>query len=264
MEKILSIDNDRVKNVVKLAGKSRERKSQKLFVIEGARELSIALESGHEIDAVFVCFDIFQKSEYPDVLESVDVAKTSEVSVQVFQKMAYREGSDGIIALAKQQDQGLEDLRLSENPFIIVLESVEKPGNLGAILRTADAAQADAIIICDPLTDVYNPNVIRSSVGCLFSVQTTVCSSQEALEWLKGKGIKTFAAELRSADFYQNTDFSAPSAIVMGTEADGLSDFWLSQADAHVKIPMRGKIDSLNVSVSTAVLTFEAMRQRGF
>lgn len=264
MEKILSINNDRIKNVVKLAEKSRERKTQKLFVVEGARELGIALESGYEIDSVFVCFDIFQKSEYPAVLESIDPAKATEVSVQVFQKMAYREGSDGIIALAKQQDHGLEDLKLSNNPFIIVLESVEKPGNLGAILRTADAAQADAIIICDPLTDVYNPNVIRSSVGCIFSVQTAVCSSQQASEWLKGKGIKTFAAELKAADFYQHTDFSSPSAIVMGTEADGLSDFWLKGADAHVKIPMRGKIDSLNVSVSTAVLTFEAMRQRGF
>ena len=249
---------------MKLAEKSRERKAQKLFVVEGARELGIALASGYAIDSVFVCFDIFQKSEYPDVLESIDPAKATEVSVQVFQKMAYREGSDGIIALVKQQGHGLEDLKLSANPFVIVLEAVEKPGNLGAILRTADAAQADAIIICDPLTDVYNPNVIRSSVGCIFSVPTAVCSSQEALEWLKKKGIRTFAAELNSADFYQDTNFSVPSAIVMGTEADGLSDFWLKGADAHVKIPMRGKIDSLNVSVSTAVLTFEAMRQRGF
>lgn len=264
MEKILSINNDRVKNVVKLAEKSRERKSQKLFVVEGARELGIALESDYEIDSVFVCFDIFQKSEYPHVLASIDNSKATEVSAQVFQKMAYREGSDGIIALARQRNHGLEHLQLSANPFIIVLEAVEKPGNLGAILRTADAAQADAIIICDPLTDVYNPNVIRSSVGCIFSVPTAVCKSQEAMEWLSGKGIKTFAAELDSAEFYQNTDFSSPSAIVMGTEADGLSDFWLKHADAHVKIPMRGKIDSLNVSVSTAILTFEAMRQRGF
>lgn len=264
MEKILSISNDRVKNVVKLTEKSRERKSQGLFVIEGARELSIALSCGYQTDSVFVCFDLFQKSDYPQVLDTIAKDKTVEVSLQVFQKMAYREGSDGIIALVKPKNHGLNNLRLSENPFLIILETVEKPGNLGAILRTADAAQADAIIICDPLTDVYNPNVIRSSIGCLFSVQTAVCSSKEAFDWLKEKRIKSFAAELQSATFYQNLDFTSPSAVVMGTEADGLSDFWLKNADEHVKIPMRGKIDSLNVSVSTAILTFEAMRQRGF
>ncbi len=264
MEKILSVNNDRIKNVVKLAEKSRERKAQKLFVVEGARELTIALEAGYEVDSVFVCFEIFQKSEYPHVLEAIEKDKLKEVSLLVFQKMAYREGSDGIIALAKPKNHGLEDLHVSENPFIIVLEAVEKPGNLGAILRTADAAQADALIICDPLTDVYNPNTIRSSVGCIFSVQTAVCSSQDAFDWLRNKQIKTYAAELESAVFYQDTDFTTPSAIVMGTEADGLSPFWLENANAHVKIPMRGKIDSLNVSVSTAVLTFEAMRQRGF
>lgn len=264
MEKILSINNERIKNVVKLAEKSRERKSQGLFVIEGARELMIALESGYVIDSVFVCFDIFQKSEYPFVLDNIDPELAREVSPQVFQKMAYREGSDGIIALAKPRQHDLADLDLSSNPFIIVLEAVEKPGNLGAILRTADAAQADAIIICDPLTDVYNPNVIRSSIGCIFSVQTAVASSPQTFDWLKEKGIKTYAAELQSSEFYQDIDFRKPSAIVMGTEADGLSSFWLTNANKHVKIPMRGKIDSLNVSVSTAVLTFEAMRQRGF
>lgn len=264
MEKILSVNNDRIKNVVKLTDKSRERRTQGLFVIEGARELMIARESGYEIDSVFVCFEIFQKSEYPDVLDGLSESIQREVSVQVFHKMAYRENSDGIIALARQKVHTLENLSLSANPFIIVLEAVEKPGNLGAILRTADAAQADAIIICDPLTDIYNPNVIRSSVGCIFSVPTAVVDSQEAHAWLSKKGIQSFAAELQSAEFYQDTDFTHPAAIVMGTEADGLTDFWLKNADAHVKIPMRGKIDSLNVSVSTAILTFEAMRQRGF
>ena len=144
------------------------------------------------------------------------------------------------------------------------MEAVEKPGNLGAILRTADAAPADAVIVCDPHTDIYNPNVVRSSIGCLFTVQTAVCSNQEALDFLKKKNIHAYAAELNAAEFYQNVDFSHPSAIIMGTEADGLSSFWLKHADSRIKIPMRGKIDSLNVSVSTAILTFEAMRQRDF
>ncbi len=146
---------------------------------------------------------------------------------------------------------------------MIILESVEKPGNLGAILRTADAAAVDAVIVCDPQTDIYNPNVVRSSVGALFTVQTAVCSSKEAMDWLDQHSIALYAAELEAAELYQNVDFSVPSAIVMGTEAEGLTNSWLNYATKRIKIPMRGKIDSLNVSVSTAVLTFEAMRQRG-
>lgn len=263
MEKIVSLQNPRIKNIVKLS-KNKERKAQNLFMIEGARELSLALSADYEVDSVFVCPELFDKTDYPDVLNTIAENKIFEVSEAVFEKIAYREGSDGLLTLAIPKRHTLEDLTLSGNPFIIILEAVEKPGNLGAILRTTDAAQADAVIICDPATDLYNPNAIRSSVGCLFTVKTAVCSSQEALEYLRAEGIKTFAAELRASQWYQDTDFTSPSAIVMGTEADGLTDFWLRNADARIKIPMRGKIDSLNVSVSTAVLTFEAMRQRGF
>ncbi|MBK5720829.1 RNA methyltransferase [Dysgonomonas sp. Marseille-P4677] len=263
MEKITSLQNSRIKNIVKLA-RSKERKEQNLFLIEGARELSLALKANYEIDSVFVCPDLFERTEYPSVLNNIPENKLYEVSNAVFEKIAYREGSDGLLILGRPQIHTLANLKLSDNPFIIILEAVEKPGNLGAILRTADAARADAVIVCDPATDLYNPNAIRSSVGCLFTVQTAVCSSQEALNYLASKGIKSFAAELRASQWYQNTDFTIPSAIIMGTEADGLTNFWLDNADARIKIPMRGKIDSLNVSVSTAVLTFEAMRQRGF
>jgi len=158
----------------------------------------------------------------------------------------------------------LDTLQLPEKPFIIVLESVEKPGNLGAILRTADAAGVDAIIVCDPQTDFYNPNVIRSSIGCIFTKQVIACGSKEALQWMKQKDIRIFATDLAASEWYHETDFTQPSAIVMGTEADGLTNFWLRNADSRIKIPMRGYIDSLNVSVSTAVITFEAMRQRKF
>lgn len=263
MEKITSLQNSRIKNIVKLS-KSRERQEQNLFFFEGAREMSLALVSGYEIDSVFVCPELFDKTDYPDVLDAISENKLFEVSAAVFEKIAYREGSDGLLVLAKPKGHSLQDMKLSKNPFIIILEAVEKPGNLGAILRTADAAQVDAVIICDPATDLYNPNAIRSSVGCLFTVQTAICTSQEALTYLQKKEIKSFAAELQASHWYQDTDFTLPSAIVMGTEADGLTDFWLRNADARIKIPMRGKIDSLNVSVSTAVLTFEAMRQRGF
>lgn len=263
MEKISSLQNPRIKNIVKL-GKNKERKSQGLFIIEGARELSLAISARYEIDSVFICPELFAKSDYPNVLDTIHEDRVFELTLPVFEKVAYREGSDGLLTLAKPQNHTLNDLKLSDNPFVIILEAVEKPGNLGAILRTADAAQADAVIICDPATDVYNPNAIRSSVGCIFTVQTAVCSSSEALEYLHKNNIKSFAAELQASQWYQDTDFKQAAAIVMGTEADGLTQFWLDNADARIKIPMRGQIDSLNVSVSTAVLTFEAMRQRGF
>ncbi|GHT08211.1 rRNA methyltransferase [Bacteroidia bacterium] len=264
MEKIVSAQNSRIKHIQKLISKSKERKEQNRFVIEGARELSLAIAGAYKLDSVFVCPELFSKTDYPDVLQSIRPEILFEVSEPVFQKIAYREGSDGILALAQPQSHTLSDLHLPENPFIIVLESVEKPGNLGAILRTADAAKADVVIVCDPLTDVYNPNAIRSSVGCIFTVPIAVSTNAETLSFLKAKKIKTFSAELQASQWYQDTDFTGPSAIVMGTEADGLTGFWLEQADVRIKIPMRGKIDSLNVSVSTAVITFEAMRQRGF
>ena len=264
MEKISSPQNDRIKNIQKLGSKSRERKAQNLFVIEGARELSLALAGGYDIDSIFLCPEFFEKTDYPDVLKTLNPKIFFELTSTVFEKIAYREKSDGLIALARPKSHSLDQLNLSENPFIIILESVEKPGNLGAILRTADAAKADAVLICDPLTDLYNPNVIRSSVGCIFTVPVAIAENAQVLAFLKEKKITGFAAELQASQWYQDTDFTQPSAIIMGTEADGLTAFWLNHADTRVKIPMRGIIDSLNVSVSTAVLSFEAMRQRGF
>jgi TrmH family RNA methyltransferase len=263
MEPITSLQNPRVKQIVQLS-KARERREQGLVVVEGAREIGLAMDAGHEPEVVYVCPEIYAKSEYPDLLGRIAPSRTIPFTQSVFEKVAYREGSDGLIALIRPKDHRLESLKLKENPFIIILESVEKPGNLGAVLRTADAASVDAVIICDPQTDLYNPNAIRSSVGCLFTVQVAVCSSVACLEWMKSNKVQSFAAELKASEWYQDCDFTGPSAIIMGTEADGLTDFWLENADKRIKIPMRGVIDSLNVSVSTAVLTFEAMRQRGF
>ena len=264
MEKITSLQNARIKNLVRLQEKSRERREQGLVAVEGAREISIALDNGYRPEALFVCPELFARSDYRSIADRIDGQVQTELSREVFEKLAYREASDGVIALLKTKAHTLDSLPLSDTPFIIVLEAVEKPGNLGAILRTADAAKADAVIICDPATDIYNPNVVRSSIGCLFSVPLAVASSPEACRWLKEKHIRTFAAELRASEWYHEKDFTGPSAVLMGTEADGLSPFWLENADERIKIPMRGLIDSLNVSVSTAVLTFEAMRQRNF
>ena len=258
---ISSLQNLSVKKLVKLS-KARERKAQNLFVIEGARELSLAMAGDYSIEELYVCKELFLNTRYPDVLDTIDEDKIIEITTQVFEKVSYRKSSDGLIALAKPKTHTLTDIQLSDNPFVIILESVEKPGNLGAILRSADAAAVDAVIVCDPQTDIYNPNVVRSSVGGLFTVQTAVCTTQEAMEWLNKHAIASYAAELEAAEWYQNVDYSGPTAIVMGTEADGLTNSWLNYATKRIKIPMRGKIDSLNVSVSTAVLTFEAMRQR--
>ena len=260
---ISSLQNPSVKKILKLS-KSRERKLHNLFVIEGARELSLALAGDYFIEEVYVCRELFAESKHVEVIFNLSSGKVTDISSGVFEKLSYRTSSDGIIALARPKSHRLSDIHLTKNPFVIVLESVEKPGNLGAILRTADAAAVDAVVVCDPQTDLYNPNVIRSGVGALFTVQTAVCTSQEAMQWLTNHSINSFAAELEAAEYYQNVNFSQPSAIIMGTEANGLTQEWLNFATHRIKIPMRGKVDSLNVSVSTAVLTFEAMRQRGF
>lgn len=264
MEKIISLNNPRIKKIQKLYTKSKTRREQNLFVFEGARELKLALDGEYEIDHVFVVPELFAKSNYPQVLNQIPQNKVFELSKEVFEKLAYREGSDGLISTAKPKDNSLTNLKLKAKPFIIVLEAVEKPGNLGAILRTADAAAVDAVIVCDPSTDLYNPNVIRSSVGCLFTVPVAVCESVEALSYLKKSQVNVYAAELNTSYNYQDVNYCDASAIVMGTEANGLSPFWIQEATQSIKIPMRGVIDSLNVSVSTAIITFEAMRQRGY
>jgi len=257
---ITSLQNQRIKDVVKLLVDAQERRRQNLFVIEGARELSLAAKAGFIIRKLFVCDDFLNETG-KELISKLNIP-VERVSIEGFQKMAYRDKSDGIIAVSEPKHFSLDTLQLSEKPFIIVLEAVEKPGNLGAILRTADAAGVDAVIVCNPKTDIYNPNTIRSGIGCVFTKQVVACTSEEAFQWLKQKNIRIFAAELTASDCYHETDFTQPSAIVMGTEANGLTDYWLSNADHRIKIPMCGYIDSLNVSVSTAVITFEAMRQR--
>ncbi|MDR2563368.1 MAG: RNA methyltransferase [Prevotellaceae bacterium] len=244
--------------------KSAERRRQGLFAVEGAREINMAISGGYVCDTLFVCLELISDEIYSPLRKSIMESDVIEVSRKVFEKIAYREGSDGLLALMRIKNETLQRIKIGKNPFVIILESVEKPGNLGAILRTADAAAVDAVLICDPRCDIFNPNVIRSSLGCVFSTPIAACSSQEALLWLKEHKIKTFAAELTASILYHKIDFTSPSAIIMGTESSGLSDFWLQNADARIKIPMLGKVDSLNVSVSTAIITYEAVRQRNF
>ena len=185
-----------------------------------------------------------------------------EVSREVYEKVAYRGSTEGVIAEVRTRSLQLDDLKLGEHPLIVVLESVEKPGNLGAILRSADASGVDAVVVCDPLTDLYNPNLIRSSVGAAFTVPCVACRSEECIAFLKQRGIKILTAQLQDSHLYYDTDMTCGTAIVMGTEHSGLTPQWRQAADSHIRIPMQGRVDSLNVSVSAAILMFEAVRQR--
>lgn len=260
MEMITSVQNPKVKQLLLLQQKSSERKKTGLFVVEGRRELMHCLEADYELDTVFVCSQLETGVEPMPTLPSG--VRLLEVSKAVYEKIAYRGSTEGVVAVVRSRQLRLSDLSLSPHPLIVVVERVEKPGNLGAILRSADASGVDAVVVCDPLTDLYNPNLIRSSVGGFFSVPCVACSSEECIAFLKEKGIRILTAQLQDSHVYYDTDMTVGTAIVMGTESTGLTDLWRQAADAHIRIPMLGKIDSLNVSVSAAILMFEAVRQR--
>ena len=254
--KIDSLVNPKIKNIVKLRDSSRGRKEQGLFLIEGHREISLALKAGVEIE------NLIYSPEYIKQELAIDEEKIIEVAKKVFDKVSYRENPDGFLAVAKSREHKLADLNLSANPLLVVLEAVEKPGNLGAILRTADAIGLDAAIINDLKTDLYNPNVIRASQGAVFTVKVVLSSIEETAKFCEENGIKILAATPEATKEYTEINYKSGCAIVMGAEDKGLSAKWLKAADEEIKISMRGQIDSLNVSVSAAVVLFEAVRQR--
>ncbi len=261
---ITSVQNARIKHVVALQQKSALRREEGRFVVEGQREIEHCIACGYEITEIFYCPD-YTRGQEPSVnLGQIYTGFLSPcvVTPQVYEKMAYREGTEGVIAVAKCKAHRLEDLQLPKNPLIVVLESVEKPGNLGAILRTAEGAHVDAVIVCDPLTDLYNPNLIRASIGGVFSVPTAVCTSKECIAFLKANKIRILTAQLQDSYDYYDYNMCGATAIVMGTESTGLTNIWREAADVHIRIPMLGRLDSLNVSVSAAILMYEAVRQR--
>lgn len=262
---ISSVQNPKIKSLLALQQKSSERRKAGLFVVEGQRELFHCIEAGIEVDTIFYCpqLQLSTSSDNALQVESIHAVRGAyEVSEHVYNKVAYRGGTEGVIAEVKTPSRSLSDLRLSKHPLIVVLESVEKPGNLGAVLRSADAAGADAVVVCDPLTDLYNPNLIRSSVGAIFTMQCVTCATADCIRFLKEKGICILTAQLQDSKLYYDTDMTKGTAIVMGTESTGLTNAWRDAADAHIRIPMNGCLDSLNVSVSAAILLFEAVRQR--
>ena len=285
-ELITSGQNPKIKSLLELQEKSRERRRQGLFVVEGRREVGHCLDAGFVPEAFFICPDIYAPSGegmppegratrgtvagvgssearlLKGAWPSPEGARVFHVSKEVYGKIAYRGGTEGIVAEMRYKERKLEDIKLGENPLVVVLESVEKPGNLGAVLRGADAAGADAVIICDPLTDLYNPNLIRASLGSIFTRQVAAAGSEETVAWLKDNGLRILTAQLQDSSLYYDTPMTGPTAIVMGAESTGLTDIWRKAADKHISIPMLGSLDSLNVSVSAAILLFEAVRQR--
>jgi len=256
-----STSNPKIKFLLSLE-KPRERRKQQLFIIEGRKEIMLALKAGYKIGNIFYCIDRIKESDLEK--ELVENKLVIPVTQDVFNKIAVRENSTDVIAVAEMKTHSLADIKTGGTPLFLVLESVEKPGNLGAILRTADAAGVSAVVICDPQTDIYNPNVIRSSIGCLFTQPVAIASSHETIAWLQKHGFAIWCTYLPASKPYHEVDYTKAGAIVMGTEATGLSPEWVKVASSNIIIPMLGKADSMNVSTSAAVVVFEARRQRGF
>jgi TrmH family RNA methyltransferase len=262
MKQSTSAQNPFIKSLVQLQEKAKSRKQTGTFLIEGKREIELALKGNYEIETILFLPEIISETQINKLTNQQ--LNLIEISKEVYQKLAYRDSTEGIIAVAKSKSLQLSDLELKENPLILVLESIEKPGNIGAMLRTADAANIDAVIIADPKSDIYNPNNIRSSVGCVFTNQIAVCTTEEAITYLKENKIAIYSATLQNANEYHKESYITATALVVGTEATGVSQIFRDNSTQNIIIPMHGEIDSMNVSVAAAILLFEAKRQRGF
>lgn len=266
VEKISSLQNPRVKQLVKLRDR-RPRDEAGVFLIEGYREIRRALEKRVTLHEVYFAPSWFLGENEPALIEQARQAGAQlfELGKDAFAKVAYRERPDGLLAVAPQWKRTLADLPSAPDakpPFLLVVEAIEKPGNLGTILRSADAAGCDAVIVCDPVTDIFNPNVVRASTGVLFSVPVIVAESAPVLQWLRERKVRTVATTPAAKTLYTDADLRGPLAVIMGSEQYGLSDFWLKNSDQPVRIPMAGQADSLNVAMATIIALFEAVRQR--
>lgn len=265
LKNITSPHNKEIKRLLQLQEKSRNRRKENVFIVEGQRETALAVKGDYEPLQLYFTPDLIQFQDVLNIARSGnnEPAEIIEITKEVYEKVAYRGSTEGLIAVFKSRAHDLEDIAFNNsNPLILIAEAPEKPGNIGAILRTADAAAVDAVIIANPKTDLYNPNIIRSSVGCVFTNQIATGSTTEIIDFLKRHNINIYAAALQASRPYHEIDFKEASAIVMGTEATGLSDEWLKNATQNIIIPMHGEIDSMNVSVAAGILIFEAKRQR--
>ena len=262
MKQITSVHNPLIKSLVQLQDKAKLRRQTETFLIEGKREIELAIKGNYKLETVLYVADFFSESDVRKLTHNN--ADVIEINKEVYQKLAYRDTTEGLIAVAKSKQLTLANLKLSNKPLILVAEAPEKPGNIGALLRTADAANLDAVIIANPKSDLYNPNIVRSSVGCIFTTQIATGSTSEIIEYLKNNKISIYCATLQDATEYHKQDYSTATALVVGTEATGLTQEWRDSATQNIIIPMQGEIDSMNVSVAAAILIFEAKRQRGF
>ena len=260
---ITSLQNPRVKAVVGLRQRSARDESGTM-IIEGYREIKRALDNRHFPQALFYCHELFMGENEPDLIRRCAEAGAElfECAPPVFTKMSYRDRPEGLLAIATEVRGSLADLNLPPRPLLVIAEAIEKPGNLGTILRSADAAGVHAVIVCDRCTDLNNPNVVRASIGTLFSLPVVEASSEETLAWLRAHEIRILAATPHTDRDYCDVDLTGGTALVVGTEQFGLSDKWMDQADLKVRIPMLGQADSLNVAAATTILLYEAVRQR--
>jgi RNA methyltransferase, TrmH family len=262
MKIISSPQNAFIKALSLLSEKSKHRLKSGLFLIEGKREIELALKGNYSIETVLYLEDFFLEKDLLKFTQKQ--TELIQVSSEVYKKLAYRETTEGIIAVAQAKKLQLVDLKLSKNPLILVAEAPEKPGNIGALLRTADAANIDAVIIANPKGDLYNPNIIRASVGSLFTTQIATGTTTAVINFLKQQQVNIYSATLQNSNGYHTQIFTTPTAIVVGAEDIGLSEDWRLAAHQNINIPMQGQIDSMNVSVAAAIVLFEAKRQRGF
>ncbi|MGI6347642.1 MAG: TrmH family RNA methyltransferase [Patescibacteria group bacterium] len=262
---ITSFSNPKIKLIKKLLKNSSLRQKEGLVIIDGKREINEALQFGWIIEELFFSPDIINKQDSSDFLNYF--LKNSKNSYQlnknIFNSISYKKSPDGFLAVLRSRFLKWDDLKIKKNPFVLILETVEKPGNLGAIIRTAQASEVDLLILVDQKTDLYSPNVIRASTGFVFSLPIIISSYQEALDWCQDREIKIFSTALRADKSCFEVDFSSPTAVVFGSEATGLSPVWLESKD-QISIPMKAGIDSLNVSVSVGIISYEAWRQRNF
>jgi len=261
MDIISSVQNPRVKAATALRDR-RQRQKQGRILIDGARELSRAVQSGVRLVEIFVCSELVENDAQLAELFAQSGAEILEVTPRVFEKLAFGDRAEGVLGIALAPSRGLDKLQLPDNPLVAVLEGVEKPGNVGAVLRSADAAGVSALVVADPRTDLDNPNTIRASLGTVFSLPVCSATSEETLAWLRRNRLAIYAARVDGSIPYTQADLRGPAAIVLGSEAQGLTPAWLGEDIRPVRLPMLGLADSLNVSATAAVLFYEALRQR--
>ena len=259
---ISSKSNSVYKNISKLLSKNNKRKASNSFIVENIKDINLCKDFGFEFIEIIICSRLISEQNINYIDNNFKDITIHDFSLNLYNELIYKKKGDGLIAIVKVKDNSLKNFKLSKNPYILIVESPEKPGNIGALLRTADAAGLDGLIIANSKTELYNPNTIRSSLGSIFTMQIACASSDEIISYLKNNNIKIFSTFVKESNNYLNIDYSKPCAIVVGTESSSLTKSWLLESDELINIPMKGKMDSLNLSVSAAIVIFEGLKQR--